>query len=203
MSLRARSPKAWAAFWASPWWSKAGRVLAPPCGGLSRAVTAGRLHVVDRRITDLRDRAGAPEGRQVRRHQGFRADRHDQQRAERARRPWRPSLQTLPELIAAIKGADGAMTFASVGQGSLPQLLGVLLQQRAGLKLVHVPYGGAAPATVDLVAGRIDLAFLNLPPLLPHIQSGKLRRSPSRRTSTPSLCRMSRPWPSSAIPISR
>ena len=83
--------------------------------------------------------------------------------------------KTLPELIAAIKGADGAMTFASVGQGSLPQLLGVLLQQRAGLKLVHVPYGGAAPATVDLVAGRIDLAFLNLPPLLPHIQSGKLR----------------------------
>jgi tripartite-type tricarboxylate transporter receptor subunit TctC len=89
--------------------------------------------------------------------------------------PGERSYKTLPELIAAAKSADGAMTFASVGQGSLPQLLGVMLQQRAGLKLVHVPYGGAAPATVDLVAGRIDLAFLNLPPLLPHIQSGKLR----------------------------
>ena len=89
--------------------------------------------------------------------------------------PGERPYKTLPELIAATKGADGAMTFASVGQGSLPQLLGVLLQQRAGFKLVHVPYGGAAPATIDLVAGRIDLAFLNLPPLLPHIQSGKLR----------------------------
>lgn len=83
--------------------------------------------------------------------------------------------KTLPELIAAIKAADGAMNFASVGQGSLPQLLGVMLQQRTGLKLVHIPYGGAAPASVDLIAGRIDLAFLNLPPLLPNIQSGKLR----------------------------
>jgi tripartite-type tricarboxylate transporter receptor subunit TctC len=89
--------------------------------------------------------------------------------------PGERPYKTLPDLIAAAKSADGAMTFASVGQGSLPQLLGVMLQQRAGLKLVHVPYGGAAPATVDLVAGRIDLAFLNLPPLLPHIQSGKLR----------------------------
>ena len=83
--------------------------------------------------------------------------------------------KTLPELIAAVKAANGAMNFASVGQGSLPQLLGVMLQQQAGLKLVHVPYGGAAPASVDLIAGRIDLAFLNLPPLLPNIQSGKLR----------------------------
>jgi tripartite-type tricarboxylate transporter receptor subunit TctC len=67
------------------------------------------------------------------------------------------------------------MNFASVGQGSLPQLLGLKLQQAGAFKLVHVPYGGAAPALVDLLAGRIDLAFLNLPPLLPHIQDGKLR----------------------------
>jgi len=40
---------------------------------------------------------------------------------------------------------------------------------------VHVPYGGAAPASTDLLAGRIDLAFLNLPPLLPHIQAGTMR----------------------------
>ena len=40
---------------------------------------------------------------------------------------------------------------------------------------MYVPYGGAAPASTDLLAGRIDLAFLNLPPLLPHIQAGTLR----------------------------
>jgi tripartite-type tricarboxylate transporter receptor subunit TctC len=67
------------------------------------------------------------------------------------------------------------MNFASVGQGSLPQLLGLKLQQVGGFKLVHVPYGGAAPATTDLLAGRIDLAFLNMPPLLPHIRTAKLR----------------------------
>ena len=82
---------------------------------------------------------------------------------------------SVPELIAAARAANGAMNFASVGQGSLPQLLGLKLQQAGGFKLVHVPYGGAAPALVDLLAGRIDLAFLNLPPLLPHIQDGTLR----------------------------
>jgi len=79
------------------------------------------------------------------------------------------------DLVAAAKAADGKMTFASVGVASLPQFLGVLLQQRANLTLVHVPYKGAAPASVDLLAGRVDLAFLNVPPVLPHIQAGKLR----------------------------
>ena len=82
---------------------------------------------------------------------------------------------TVAELIAAARAANGAMNFASVGQGSLPQLLGLKFQQAGGFKLIHVPYGGAAPATVDVLAGRIHLAFLNLPPLLPHIQDGKLR----------------------------
>jgi tripartite-type tricarboxylate transporter receptor subunit TctC len=88
-----------------------------------------------------------------------------------AQRPYK----TVQELIAAAKAANGSMTFASVGQGSLPQLLGLKFQQVGGFKLVHVPYGGATPASTDLLAGRIDLGFLNLPPLLPHIQAGTLR----------------------------
>ena len=88
-----------------------------------------------------------------------------------AQRPYK----TIQELIAAAKAANGSMTFASVGQGSLPQLLGLKFQQVGDFKLVHVPYGGAAPASTDLLAGRIDLAFLNLPPFLPHIQAGTLR----------------------------
>jgi tripartite-type tricarboxylate transporter receptor subunit TctC len=83
--------------------------------------------------------------------------------------------RTVKELVAAAKAANGAMTFASVGVGSLPQFLGVLLQQRAGVTLTHVPYKGAAPATVDLVAGRIDLAFLNVPPMLSYIEAKTLR----------------------------
>lgn len=89
--------------------------------------------------------------------------------------PTQRPYRSVAELIAAARTANGTMNFASVGQGSLPQLLGLKLQQAGGFKLVHVPYGGAAPALVDVLAGRIDLAFLNLPPLLPHIQDGTLR----------------------------
>ena len=104
-----------------------------------------------------------------------------------AQRPYK----TIQELIAAAKAANGAMNFASVGQGSLPQLLGLKLQQVGGFKLVHVPYGGAAPASTDVLAGRIDMAFLNLPPFLPHIQAGTIRAlaiaNESRSVALPQL----------------
>jgi tripartite-type tricarboxylate transporter receptor subunit TctC len=83
--------------------------------------------------------------------------------------------KNVKDLVAAAKTADGKMTFASVGVASLPQFLGVLLQQRGNVKLIHVPYKGAAPASVDLLAGRVDLAFLNVAPVLPHIRANKLR----------------------------
>jgi tripartite-type tricarboxylate transporter receptor subunit TctC len=107
-----------------------------------------------------------------------------------AQRPYK----TVKELMAAAKAANGAMTFASVGQGSLPQLLGLQFQKTGGFKLVHVPYGGAAPASTDLLAGRIDLAFLNMPPLLPHIQVGKLHAlaiaNAARSPALPNLATM-------------
>jgi tripartite-type tricarboxylate transporter receptor subunit TctC len=84
-------------------------------------------------------------------------------------------VMTVKDLVAAAGAAKGTMTFASAGVASLPQFLGLLLQQRAGVTLVHVPYKGAAPATVDVIAGRIDLAFLNVPSVLPYIEAKKLR----------------------------
>src|SRR6476620_4014720 len=88
--------------------------------------------------------------------------------------PGRP-YKSVKELVAAAKAADGKMTFASIGVGSIPQFLGVLLQLRADVKLVDVPYKGAAPASVDLLGGRVDMAFLNVPAVLPQVQSGQLR----------------------------
>lgn len=82
---------------------------------------------------------------------------------------------TVDELIALAKKNPGQMTFASVGVGSLPHLSGLLFQQSGGIELTHVPYKGAAPAVVDLVAQNVDLAFLNAPPLLPHIKEGSLK----------------------------
>lgn len=82
---------------------------------------------------------------------------------------------TVAELVALAKQSDGRMTYASVGVGSLPHLSGLLFEQSAGIKLTHVPYKGAAPAVVDVVAKNIDMAFLNAPPLLPHIKEGTLK----------------------------
>jgi tripartite-type tricarboxylate transporter receptor subunit TctC len=83
--------------------------------------------------------------------------------------------QSVPELIALAKADPGKLTYASVGNGSQPHLAGELFQQMTGTKLTHVPYKGAAPATIDLLAGQIDLGILNAPPLLEHIKTGALR----------------------------
>jgi tripartite-type tricarboxylate transporter receptor subunit TctC len=88
--------------------------------------------------------------------------------------PSRP-YKSVKELVAAAKAADGKMTFGSIGVGSIPQLLGVLLQLRADVKLIEVPYKGGQPAAMDLIGGQVDMAFLNVPVVLSQIQSGKLR----------------------------
>jgi len=85
------------------------------------------------------------------------------------------AVKTVPELVALAKGAPGKLNYASVGIGSQPHLAAELFRQMTGIELTHVPYKGAAPATVDLLAGQIDLGFLNAPPLLPHVASGALR----------------------------
>jgi tripartite-type tricarboxylate transporter receptor subunit TctC len=84
-------------------------------------------------------------------------------------------VNSVPELIAYGKANPGKLNFASVGKGSQPHLAGEMFKQMAGVDMVHVPYSGAAPAVTDLVSGQMDLAFLNAPPVLPHIQAGKIR----------------------------
>lgn len=83
-------------------------------------------------------------------------------------------ITTIEELVARASEAPDTLSFASVGNGSLPHLSSVLLMQETGTQMVHIPYGGAAPAVVDLLAGNVDLGFLNATPLIPHIESGDL-----------------------------
>ncbi len=84
-------------------------------------------------------------------------------------------VNSVPELIAYAKANPGKLNFASVGKGSQPHLAGEMFRQMAAVEMVHVPYSGAAPALTDLVSGQMDLAFLNAPPVIPHIQTGKIR----------------------------
>jgi tripartite-type tricarboxylate transporter receptor subunit TctC len=84
-------------------------------------------------------------------------------------------VKTVQELITYAKTNPAKLNFASVGKGSQPHLAGEMFKQMAGVDMVHVPYSGAAPAMTDLISGQMDLAFLNAPPVLPHVQTGKVR----------------------------
>src|SRR3984957_5880991 len=81
----------------------------------------------------------------------------------------------MKELVALAKAQPGKLNFASTGPGSLPHLAGELLKLTAKIDIVHVPYRGAAPAINDLLGQQVQMAFLDLPGLLPHIQAGTLR----------------------------
>jgi tripartite-type tricarboxylate transporter receptor subunit TctC len=83
--------------------------------------------------------------------------------------------RTLQELVAYAKANPGKINFGSAGAGSITHLAGELLKAEAKIDLVHVPYKGAAPAVTDLLAGQVQMAILDVPVLLPHIKSGKLR----------------------------
>jgi tripartite-type tricarboxylate transporter receptor subunit TctC len=88
-----------------------------------------------------------------------------------------PSLpvRNLAELIAYARANPGKVNFGSAGSGSVTHLAGELFKAEAGVDLVHVPYKGAAPATSDLLGGQVQMAILDVPVLLSHLRSGKLR----------------------------
>jgi tripartite-type tricarboxylate transporter receptor subunit TctC len=79
------------------------------------------------------------------------------------------------ELIAYAKANPGKMTYSSSGNGSSTHLAGVLFNNTAGVDILHVPYKGASPAIIDLLAGNIQMRFSSVVPVLPHVRSGRLR----------------------------
>ena len=83
--------------------------------------------------------------------------------------------QSIRELIALAKSKPGAINYGSTGTGAPPHLLGELLKSSAGVDLLHVPYKGDAPLTQALLAGEVQVAFMPLAGVLPHIKSGRLR----------------------------
>lgn len=93
---------------------------------------------------------------------------------------------TLPQLLAAGKARPQGLNFCSAGEGSINHLAGEMFRQKTGLSMTHVPFKGSGPATVELLAGRIDLFFATVPTILAHVKDGKLpvlavtgaRRSP-------------------------
>ena len=83
--------------------------------------------------------------------------------------------KNMSELVALAKAQPGKLNFASTGPGSLPHLAGELLKLTANIDIAHVPYRGAAPAINDLLGQQVQMTFLDLPAILPHIRSGTLK----------------------------
>jgi len=83
--------------------------------------------------------------------------------------------KNVKELIALAKARPGELNYGSAGNGSVGHFSTEQFMALTGTKLVHVPYKGAGPAVTDLLGGRLNLMFENLPTIQPHVRSGKLR----------------------------
>jgi tripartite-type tricarboxylate transporter receptor subunit TctC len=100
-------------------------------------------------------------------------------------------IKTVDDLIRVAKTKPDGLSFASSGTGTSPHLAGVLFSQMTGVKMLHVPYKGSAPAVADLLGGQVDVMFAPASTALPHIVAGKLTAvasaSPKRLETLPNV----------------
>jgi tripartite-type tricarboxylate transporter receptor subunit TctC len=88
--------------------------------------------------------------------------------------PQKP-YRSFDDVIRAAKAKPDSVSYGTVGNGSLGHLTMTLVQQSAGIKLVHVPYKGGGPMTTDALGGQVELAIGSVAVLASHVKSGKLR----------------------------
>jgi tripartite-type tricarboxylate transporter receptor subunit TctC len=100
-------------------------------------------------------------------------------------------VKTLPEFIAYAKANPGKINYASAGMGTPQHVSAELLKILTGINMVHVPYRGAAPALIDMLAGQVQVMIDPLPASIEHIRSGSLRplavTTPTRFPALPDL----------------
>lgn len=82
---------------------------------------------------------------------------------------------TVKEFIALARKRPGELNYSTAGRGTVGHLAGELLSSAAKIKIVHVPYKGAGPAAVDLMAGHVQLQFASMPAVIQFVRGGKLR----------------------------
>jgi tripartite-type tricarboxylate transporter receptor subunit TctC len=83
--------------------------------------------------------------------------------------------RSVRELIAIARTRPGQLVYGTPGNGTPPHLTGEMFKSMTGTSIVHIPYKGGAPAIADLLGGHTGMMFDNVPPLHPHVKSGKLR----------------------------
>jgi len=82
---------------------------------------------------------------------------------------------SVPELVAFAKANPGKVTYATVGAGSSNHLNALLLSNRTGIEMTHVPYKGGAPMMVDLVGGQVNVMFVSAPQAIPQVKAGRIK----------------------------
>jgi len=85
------------------------------------------------------------------------------------------AAKTVKELVQIAKDRPGQLNFGSAGSGTATHLGLELLKLSTGMQAVHVPYKGGAPALTDLIGGQIQLLWLSIPSVLPHVKAGRIR----------------------------
>jgi tripartite-type tricarboxylate transporter receptor subunit TctC len=85
------------------------------------------------------------------------------------------AVRTVADLIRVAREKPGQLTFGSGGTGTPPHMAGELFKRMAKIDVMHVPYKGASPALVDLVAGRLSFTVDSVVIQLPHVRTGKIR----------------------------
>ena len=83
--------------------------------------------------------------------------------------------RTFADLINAAKAKPDTLSYGSIGSGSLGHLTMTLIQQAGGFKVVHIPYKGGGPMSVDALGGQIDFGIASVAVIGPHVKGGKLR----------------------------
>jgi tripartite-type tricarboxylate transporter receptor subunit TctC len=100
-------------------------------------------------------------------------------------------VKTVKDLIALARSSPGQLNYASASTGGMPHLAGELFNTMTGVKMVHIPYKGAAPATTDLLSGQVSLMFNNMLSAMPHVKNNRLRAvavtSTKRSAAVPEL----------------
>ncbi len=84
-------------------------------------------------------------------------------------------LRTVADIIAAAKAKPGELTFGSSGVGNIQHLEGELFNKYAGVKILHIPYKGAAPQIADIIGGQIAMGYMSVAAAMPLIKAGRLR----------------------------
>ena len=82
---------------------------------------------------------------------------------------------SVAELVAFAKANPGRVTYATVGAGSSNHLNALLLSNRTGIEMVHVPYKGGAPMMIDMVGGQVNVMFVSAPQAIPQVKAGRIK----------------------------